>query len=161
RSCVTTSQSLTAISWPSRPRSDSSGPISIMEPATLRDESFEKRGRLPVITEPGAILVDAGGHGGESDRAGVERGAAAGARKTKAVGVDDVDASGPQRVAFFENPRPLVGESRGDPRENLIVAHAAPRDAAPFRRVRRELLDERIRDARTAAGLVAVPSGAR
>src|SRR5687768_18464758 len=82
------------------------------------------------------------------------------ARIAEAVGIHDIDVARARGVALFEDARALVGERRHDARDDLVVFDLAPLDASPGGFSGRNLIDQRIRDAITAALLVFVPTGA-
>ena len=82
------------------------------------------------------------------------------AREPEAVAVNDVDVAGADGVPLLEHAGALVGERRRDARDDLLVGNRAALDPAPRGGFGRELLDDRIRNARAAARLVLVPAGA-
>src|SRR5581483_244581 len=130
RSCVTTSQSLTAISRPTCDRSDATSLISTIstpsglhalrrvavEAASLCNQTLEQRRRIPVVAESSAVLLDAREHRRQPDRVGVEHRSAALPWEAEAVDVDDIDVAGARGVAFLQHPRAFVRERRGDAR---------------------------------------------
>src|SRR4051812_23162451 len=103
RAWVTSSQSLTAISWPTRLPSVRTSTSIIFEPSALRikassfrNQLLQHRRRLPVVAEPGAILLHAREDRRQADGVGVEHRPAAVAREAEAVDVDDVDVPRPR-----------------------------------------------------------------
>src|SRR5229473_3698922 len=161
RSCVISIQSLTAISWPIRSRNAARSWMSIIVEATaLGYELLQKRRRLPVRAEAGAVVLHARQHRGKAHRVGVKHRTAAMTRKSEAVAVDDVDIAGAKRKTFLEHARPFVGQCRRDPCDDLLVGDSLASEATPGRRLGRQLLDERIRNPRATAGFVPVPSRA-
>src|SRR5215510_12571882 len=133
----------------------------IVEPAALGCKPDEQRGGLPVIAEPPAIVLDPAQHGRRADGVGVEHRAAAVARKPEAIAVDDVDVAGAQRESVLEHARALVGQGGHDARQDLVVGDGPAGDAAARGGGGGDLVDQRVGDAVAAAGLVAVPAGAR
>src|ERR1700730_6262317 len=146
RSCVISIQSLTAISWPILSRNATRSWMSIIVEATaLGHELLQKRRRLPVGPEAGAVFLHARQDRGKSHGVGVEHRAAPMARKPEPVAVDDIDVARAQRKAFFEHTRPFVRQGGGDPRDDPLVGDRLASEATPGGRLGRELLDERIR----------------
>src|SRR6185436_3544224 len=121
------------------------------------DEPFEKRRRPPIVAESRAILVDACEDQGQADRFRVEHRPAAMTGEAEAVAVDHVDVAGAAGVAFLDDARAFVGQRRRDARDDLLARDRSTLDTALRSGLRGKLVDERIGDPRSTAGLIAIP----
>ena len=82
-------------------------------------------------------------------------------RETEAVRVDDVDVAGARCETVLQDARAFVGQRGRDPRDDLLVVHLPPRDAALRRFFGGEPIDQRIGRPVAAAGrIVFVPARA-
>ena len=61
-------------------------------------------------------------------------------------------------VKGFKDPRTFVGQSGHDAGDDFIVRYCAPRDAPLARFACRDVIDDRIRNARSTATFVSIPS---
>ena len=76
------------------------------------------------------------------------------------VDINHINVAGAQGVAFLENVRAFIGQSRRDARDDFVVRDGTPINATLGRGFVGEIFNQWIDDRRAAAGVVSVPTRA-
>src|SRR5262245_51218559 len=93
----------------------------LIQAPAFSHELFKQWRGLPVVAEPGAILVHARQDRLQADGVRVEHRTSTVAWEAEAIAVDDVDVARADRVAVFQHARTFVGQRRRDSCEDFVV----------------------------------------
>src|SRR5207249_5404154 len=123
-------------------------------------QSLQQRRRLPELAVLALELADARVDLVQAHRIGIEHRAAAPSWETVAVHVDQVDVGGALRDALLEDLGAFVHQRVDRALHDLLVGDGAPLDAGFARAFDNQVVDDRVRNGRAAARLIAVEARA-